>query len=139
MAKRPDHVPPELRRRLNETHGGLLRVHKALLEHERARFEAINGKIPGPGEFLQLVINDSFFAWLRPVSEFIVQIDEYTESKSPVDPAVGEALLVTARRMLVPAEDGDEFQRNYHRALQESPEVGIAHGEWRQIAVPNDQ
>jgi hypothetical protein len=133
MARRPDHVPPELKRRLDETHRGLLRVHKALLDYERTRFEAVNGKIPGPGEFLQLVINDPFFAWLRPVSEFVVQIDEYTESKEPVDAAAGEALLVTARRMLVPSETGDEFQRNYHRALAESPEVGMAHGEWKQM------
>jgi hypothetical protein len=135
MAKRPDFVPPDLKRRLNETHRGLLRVHKALLDYERSRFETLNGPIPGPGEFLQLVINDSYFAWLRPVSEFVVQIDEYVESKEPVDPKVGEALLVAAREMLAPSETGDEFQRKYHRALQESPEVGIAHGEWKQLSA----
>jgi hypothetical protein len=32
--------------------------------------------VGGSGEFLQLVFNDLWFAWLRPVSELIVSIDE---------------------------------------------------------------
>ena len=32
--------------------------------------------IPGPGEFLQLVINDPWFAWLRPITSLIADIDE---------------------------------------------------------------
>src|SRR5690349_1128524 len=61
--------PDDLRRRLDLAHGGLLRVHKALLDHERVRYERERGRVGGPGEFLQIVINDPWFAWLRPVSE----------------------------------------------------------------------
>jgi hypothetical protein len=75
-------LPETLRRRLNEAHGGLLRVHKALLDHERVRYERERGPIDGPGEFLQLVISDPWFAWLHPISELAVQIDEAVPAKS---------------------------------------------------------
>ena len=131
MAERPNPLPDTLRRQLDEAHHGLLRVHKALLEHERARYEADHGPIGGPGAFLQLVIHDPAFAWLRPISEFVVQIDEFVSSRDPRNPADGEALLAQARDLLVPAESGTDFQRQYHRSLQESDEVVEAHAEWK--------
>lgn len=133
-------LPDELRRRLDQAHRGLLRVHKALLDHERMRYERERGPVGGPGEFLQVVIHDPWFAWLRPVSELAVQIDEATSSRDPSDPQAAEALLRQARELIVPAEQGDEFQRAYHRAVQESPAVAMAHGEWKLAAagtVPN--
>ena len=121
----------DLHRRLNAAHAGLLRVHKAVLDHERQRFELRHGSVGSPLEFLQLVLRDPWFAWLRPISELTVQIDEYTASREPADPRVGEALLAQARALLVPAEEGEGFAREYHRAMQESPEVAMVHGQWR--------
>ena len=124
----------DLRRRLDAAHAGLLRVHKTIIDHERTRYERSRGTVGGPLEFLQLVLNDPWFAWLRPVSELIVQIDELTASKEPAEPRRGEALLEQARELLVPNESGDTFAREYYRAMQESPDVAIAHGEWRRAA-----
>ena len=136
MSDRASGLPEGLRRQLDEAHAGMLRVHKALLDHERVRYERERGRIGGPGEFLQIVINDPWFAWLRPVSELIVRIDEFSATKGEVDPLEGEALLGQARELLVPVEaGGNEFQREYHRAVQESPEVSLAHGEWRLFAL----
>ena len=121
----------DLHRRLNRAHAGLLRVHKALLDHERRRYELRRGPVGSPLEFLQLVLRDPWFAWLRPVSELTVQIDGFTSSREPGDPRQGEALLEQARALLVPGEAGDTFANEYHRAIQESPEVAMVHGEWR--------
>lgn len=131
MAVRPNPLPDPLRRQLDEAHNGLLRVHKALLDLERARYESTHGPIGGPGAFLQLVINDPAFSWLRPISEFVVQIDEFVSSREPRNPADGEALLGQARELLVPAEAGTDFQQKYYRALQESDDVVEAHAEWK--------
>ena len=131
-----NHPPDDLRRRLNTTHGQLLRVHKAIIDHERVRYERTRGPVGGAVEFLQLVIRDPWFAWIRPISELIVQIDEFTESKEPTDPQEGEALLVQARELLVPSETGDDFRREYYRAVQESPDVAMMHGEWRRAIAP---
>ena len=95
------------------------------------RYERVNPPIEGPLKFLKLALEDPWFAWLRPVSELIVQIDEFVSSKQPTDPRQGEALLKQALDMLTPDEAGSAFARAYHRAVQESPEVAVAHGEWR--------
>ena len=49
-----------------------------------------------------MLIRDPFFAWLRPMSALIVQIDEFVMSKEPTDPADGRALLAQARALLTP-------------------------------------
>ena len=113
---------------------GLLRVHKALLDHEKVRYERARGRISGAGHFLELVINDPWFAWLHAISELAVEIDEYeSEDEQPAEQ--GEALLKKARGLLVPDENGDAFQKEYYRALQESPAVVAVHGEWRRNVV----
>ena len=134
-SRRNDEAPAmaDLRRRLDAAHRGLLRVHKAIIDHERTRYERSHGTVGGPLEFLQLVLNHPWFAWLRPVSELTVQIDEFTSSREPAEPAMGTALLARARELLVPVESGDPFAREYHRVIQESPDVAMAHGEWKQL------
>jgi hypothetical protein len=131
MAERRNALPETLRQQLDEAHRGLLRVHKALLDYERGRYEAVHGAVGGPGAFLQLVIHDPAFAWLRAVSEFVVQIDEWVSAREPREVAEGEALLAQARGMLTPAEEGEEFQRRYFQAIRESDVVAEAHAEWR--------
>jgi hypothetical protein len=126
-----NNLPEDLRRRLNTAHAGLLRVHKALIDYERTRYERERAPISGPGEFLQLLIHDPWFAWLRPISELAALIDETVSTKDPVDPVMAQALLAKSKELLVPAETGDPFSRGYHRALHESPEVAAAHGEWK--------
>ena len=123
----------ELRRKLDAAHRGLLRVHKAIIDYERTRYERSHGTVGGPLEFLQLVLSHPWFAWLRPVSELTVQIDEFTSFREPAEPAMGTALLTRARELLVPDESGEPFAREYHRVIQESPDVAMAHGEWKQL------
>src|SRR5215210_2018911 len=60
----------------------LLRLHKELLEMERAQFERAAGKV-NSGELLELVINHSQFAWLRLISAWVVQIDEMLDADEP--------------------------------------------------------
>jgi len=129
--RKTDPISPALRQKLNDAHRGLLHVHKSLIDYERARYERAHGPLSGPGEFLQLVIHDPAFAWLRPVSGLVAQIDQFLDSKEPVDPAVGEALAKQAAALLTPSESGDAFQQAYHRAVQESPEVAARHAEWK--------
>jgi len=126
----------DLRRRLDAAHRGLLRIHKAIIDHERTRYELAHGSVGGPLEFLQLVLNHPWFAWVRPISELTVQIDEFTSSREPAEQTLGEALLVRAREFLVPNETGEPFAREYHRAIQESPDVAMAHGEWKRRIAP---
>ena len=110
---------------------GLLRLHKALLDLERRDYERARGRIGNSYEFLQLVLKDPWFDWLHRLSELIVQIDETLDSHSetPATEADAKALIERAKALLVPAETGSEFQKNYFLALQQSPDVVLLHSE----------
>jgi hypothetical protein len=127
----PSVTDEALRRTLEAARLALLDVHKALLDHERVTYERFRGRVPNSGAFLQLVINDPEFAWLRPISELVVQIDELLVTDAPAAPADAKTLLAQARDLLRPDENGEAFQQRYYRAIQEAPEVTVAHGEWK--------
>jgi len=113
----------------------LLGLHKVLLDDERVGYERVHGRIPSNGAFLQLVLNDAWFAWLRPLSQSIAKLDEFSESE---DAAVDEtipALLDSVQQLLVPMEDGEGFGRHYHDALQRNPDVVLAHARVKAVLM----
>jgi len=113
---------------LDSMRHALLRLHKTLLDSERLRYERQHGRIEDGYPLLNKVMNDPAFAWLRALSALIVTIDESLENSELT--RTGAALLQGhIRTMLTPSETGGDFQRNYHRTLQESPAVVMAHRE----------
>lgn len=132
----PPAAPDDARRRLSEIREKLLTLHKALLDSERTSYELIHGPIASPGAFLQLLINDARFAWLRPVTTLIVQIDETLAAKNP--PASSRdflRLIDDTRALLSPSREEDGFWKRYSGALQRDPGVAVLHREMeRQLA-----
>lgn len=104
----------------------LLHLHKTLLDWERAAYERIHGRT-SPGELLKVAMEDPQFAWLRPISELIVRIDESLEMDAPDIPVDLEALAARARAVVAPDEEGSPFARRYHDALQDLPDAVFAH------------
>lgn len=109
----------------------LLRLHKALLDDERVSYERVHGRIPSNGAFLQLVLGDAWFAWLRPLSQLMAKLDELGEESS--DGTDTAALVASIRTLLTPTEEGEGFGKQYYDALQREPEVVLAHAEVRQF------
>ena len=129
-------TPPTPRHRLEQARRALLHVHRALLEVERIRYERQNGRVDGSGALLQLVLNDPWFYWLRPISTLIVQIDDWLDADPPPAPdaaSAAELLLAQVRDRLRPDAEGADFQQRYHRLLQEEPTVAVAHAEVRKL------
>ena len=117
---------------LKHVRQGLLQLHKMLLDQERVDYERARGKISNSYEFLQLVLKDPWFDWLHRLSELIVQMDEALDTRDPDKPTTdedAEALLVRAKTLLSPSENGTQFQKNYFLALQRSPDVVLLHSE----------
>lgn len=114
---------------------GLLQVHRALIEAERRRYEREFGRVENAGAFLQLLLHDPWFDWLRPVSALIVQMDDWlaAEPGVPGQADLAEILLAQARDRLQPDAAGADFQRRYLRLLQEEPAVAVAHGAARPL------
>ena len=105
----------------------LLRLHKALLDDERVSYERVHGRIPSNGAFLQLVLGDAWFAWLRPLSQLMATLDELGEKgESPDGPGIATS-IASIRTLLTPSEEGEGFGRQYYDALQRGPDVMLAH------------
>jgi hypothetical protein len=119
--------PAGVRQRLTELRDALLRLHKALMESERASYEQTFGKISSPYQFLKLLTEDPWFAWLRPVSQLIAAMDEALDGKETLTVAVRDELIGRAKTMLVPTEGGEGFSQHYDEALQRDPDVVFAH------------
>lgn len=121
------------RQRLEGVRRALLHLHKGLLEVERGAYEKVYGRLASGAELLQLVIQHPWFAWLRPVSEIVVRIDEMLDAKAeePVTERDAAALLQQVRSLLRPAEGSgnEEFSRRYQQALQQDPGIILAHAE----------
>jgi hypothetical protein len=120
-------VPDNFRERLAQLREALLQLHKALVDSERHSYEQNIGTIPSPGHFLQLLTTDPWFAWLHPVSELIVAIDEALDAKAPLTREGAEILLQQVRGLLVVSETGEGFSRHYFEAVQRDPDVLFAH------------
>ncbi len=114
---------------------GLLRLHKALLDDERVAYERVHGRIPSNGAFLQLTLNDGWFAWLRPLSQAIARLDELSESDDAASQDMIPALVASVQQLLTPIEAGDGFGRHYHNALQRNPDVVLEHAAVKTLLI----
>ncbi len=119
----------DFREHLAQLREALLRLHKALVDSERIGYEQNIGTIPSPNHFLQLLTNDPWFAWLHPVSELIVALDEALDAKSktPLTAELADGLVKQTAALLVASETGEGFARHYFDALQRDPDVVMAH------------
>jgi hypothetical protein len=112
---------------LTDLRGALVRLHKALLDWERAAYERFHGRVSA-GTLLQVMVSDPQFAWLRPVSELIVRIDELLDRDRAGEPGGDVAAIVRDTRAIVqPPGAGHPYARRYHDALQAHPDAVFAH------------
>ncbi|MGL5080719.1 MAG: hypothetical protein ACRC8A_04470 [Microcoleaceae cyanobacterium] len=119
--------------RLREFRASLLLLHKALLESERITYEQSHGRIQTQGEFFRLALGDEWFSWLRPFSQFIVEIDEALDAKEPMTLEQAKELLEAARLLLRPAENGTLREKRYYEAIQRDPNIALVHAETSRV------
>jgi hypothetical protein len=104
----------------------LLHLHKTLLDWERAAYERVHGRVSST-ELLKATMEDPQFAWLRPISELIVRIDESVDTEPQNGPVDVEAIVARARAATAADETGTAHAQRYHSALQEHPDAVFAH------------
>ena len=129
QSKQPNPEQEVIRQSLLELHSALLKLHKALIDSERVVYEKEVGPIKSPNHFFQLLTSEPWFAWLRPISQLIVAIDETLDAKEPLTNASLDALMTDSVFLLVPAKGGEEFAARYLAALQRDPRVVLAHAQ----------
>ncbi len=125
-----------IQHRLKQLRNALFDLHKALVDSERVSYEKTMGAIRSPNQFLQLLTSDPWFAWLHPLSQLIVAMDEALDEKEPLTNAGVAALVNQTRLLLVVSETGDGFSKHYFDALQRDPDVVLAHAETAKLLGP---
>lgn len=113
--------------RLTDLRNGLLKLHKALLESERALYERDIARIHTSAQLLNLLMHDPWFGWLHELSELVVRIDEMLVAEEPAQPEETDALIAQARALVSPSENGQGFGKRYFEAMQRDPDVVLAH------------
>ena len=101
----------------------LLDLHRHLLQAQRIEAERFSGRMT-PGELLQAAAADLRFAWLKELSELIAALDQ---AQADEDAEASAALLARARALLAPPDPDTPFGARYLRALQDDPDVVLAH------------
>jgi len=126
----------ELRSRIQAIRLELLDLHKLLLDRERALYEQTHDKIGSPGEYLSLVLENPQFSWLRELSGLIVEMDELIAARTKLGDSEAEAAILRTRALLQLQEQGTEYQTRYHAAIQDSPDIVIAHCKAERLVTP---
>jgi hypothetical protein len=94
-------TPSSPRDRLAALRLPLLDLHKRLLDAERRMYELAHGRVSA-GELLNLALQDPQFAWLHPISELIVRIDELIALDDLPDQQDVAFIAERIRALLVP-------------------------------------
>ena len=106
----------------------MLKLHKNLVDHERAIWEGINGPAT-PGQFLNVLLEDPDFRWLRKFSTLIVDIDEMFAQKDGFAAELVDIHLSKLRDLISMKDEDEAFRAKYQAALQQDLDAAARQGD----------
>lgn len=122
---------PDLREKIKETALRLRALHRNLIDVTRDEYEQTNGAVRNSSELLGLLLNHPAFAWLHSLSQLMADMDELLECDVFHDTDAA-AVRGEVEKLIAPADNVEsEFFDRYRRALQNDPEVILAHADVR--------
>lgn len=102
-------------------------VHKALIDSTQRDYEKLHGRVTSPYALFTLAAQDPAFAWLRPMTRAIVDIEDRLDPKAaPVLLADFRAVQESVRGLLDPK--GEAFGTAYWARIDTDPDVAVEHG-----------
>ena len=124
-----DTLTDETRQKLKQLSQAFLRLHKTLLEAAKAEYESKNGAISNSNQYLQLVLDDPHFAWLRKISSMIALIDEATSRLRPATESDAQSLVGEAKTLLNFEDADEDFNDKFQAALQNNSDAVLGHND----------
>ena len=118
----------EKKEKLKNARNLLLKLHKAMLDRERELYEGVYGPLNAT-QFLNVLLEDEDFSWLRKFSMLIVEIDEMFAQKDGIDPAMIDANLAKVVELVEMNEADEYFKAKYQNAIQRDPDSASLHSE----------
>ncbi len=126
---RHDELTNETRQKLKDLSKAMLRLHSTLLDAAKIEYETKNGRISGVAQYLQLVIDDPHFSWLRKFSSLIALIDEAVSIRRPASETQAQALLNEARILLNFESTDENFNDRFQNALLSNLDGVLGHND----------
>ncbi len=115
----------ELREALREISRSLIPLHRQVIEVAKSDYAFAYGAVERPARLLELLQNDPFFDWIKPLTAIIVAIDEMT--RTDFQTADGFGIAEQLERLFADAN----FGAHYREILQRDVHVAMAHATLR--------
>jgi len=117
-----------LRAALREVSRLLMPLHRALIDVAKDDYAFAFGPVEQPTHVLRLLKDDPFFAWLKPITSLIVDIDEMSRR----DFESAEIAKIAERLEALFGRSADAgFAKQYLPILQRSVDVAVSHAALR--------
>lgn len=110
----------------------LLIMHKNLVDLERENYELRNGAVSG-GQFLQLLLKDENFAWLRKFSTLIVEVDEMFSVNDSFTNEMLERHFAILSELVNFQSNNKDFNEKYRKVLLRNESVKKQHQEIKKL------
>jgi hypothetical protein len=117
---------------LTEIAEALKQLHRSLVDAMKAEYEQSREPIRGKVALFQLVVGDPFFAWLRPLSQLMVDVDELLDGGRDPAPEEAQVAANAVRRLISPPTGPDDGFWNRYSPLLQDPRVVVAHARVKQ-------
>jgi hypothetical protein len=125
-----DPVRAELRAALRDLWKQLMPMHRALIDAAKEEYAVNVGPVTGPTHMLQLLQEDPYFEWLRPMTSLIVDVD----SLSRTDFQRTDVDAIVARLEQLFGHNADPaFAAHYVPLLQREIDVAAGHASIRKL------
>jgi len=109
-------------RELKTARGKLLDFHKILIDREKREIERKSGGVTA-GQFLNLLMNDERFEWLRTISRLVVRIDEAFDLDDGLPPELLEKFRIEIAAMFDESESHQQFKIFVSERMEVLPEA----------------
>jgi hypothetical protein len=112
----------------------LIPLHRHLIEEARSDYAfAYEREITSPVHLLQMLKDDPFFAWLKPLTAVIVDIDEMV--RTDFQTADTDAIYDRLDALVGSSAGETDFAAHYREILQRDVNVAMAHAAVRQTLL----
>lgn len=130
--------PHEARRRhqLQQVAEGLRDLHRQLMNEARRDYEQEIGAIVSAPAFLQLLMTDPYFRWLRSLSSAMADLDDLLDQHEALTHEQARGVGLRFDSLVTGQTDAYEFSERYRGYLQKSADLVIAHAAVRLALRP---
>jgi hypothetical protein len=109
----------------------LMQMHRLLMASQKSELEARTGKAVSPTEWMQLMITEQEYAWMKAmltlISDIDALMDNYTVSEKDL-----QIIRQDSEKLFLAGEgETSDFYNHYKEIVQKDPDVILFHSQLR--------